>query len=359
MNDPTLMAVKYAETPLPKKPLLVPWVTLVDLGDERLQFRAAEFAYTLQSDFLINAFNIIKPLLDGRHTVEEIIPSGEPAYLPTTILFLLKMLRANGLLQEADVSLQPPLTPADLDRFERQLRFLSHFAPDSQGVLALLRQAKVGVIGSNLLKTCIQNSIRDTGIDQIVDLEPLFGKKERLGNNKDEIVTALKETDFLIACQESQGFSFFEAINEICLQTGTRWMRVAIEGTTAFLGPTIIPYQTACYACYDRRLNANLPDLDNYLVYKEQVKRDHDSKKDEGYFAPLWSLIAGHVAIEVVRILSGFSPPTTLGRFYEVNVTSPMSVGHDVLRLPRCPVCHLKGPRQEAWDSAPSSNENA
>ena len=358
MNNPALMAVRYAETGLPRKPRLVPWVTLVDLGDERLQFRGAEFAYTLQSDFFIKAFNIIKPLLDGSHTVEEITPSGEPAYLPTSILFLLKMLRANGLLQEGDCSPQTSLTPEDLEENDRSLRFFSHFVPDSQGVLASLRQARVSVVGSSELKTCIQNSIRDTGINQIVDLEPLFGKRKGLGNNKDEIVTALKGTDFLIACQETEGFSFFERVNEICLETGTRWMRVSIEGTTAFLGPTTVPYQTACYSCYGRRLNSNLPDLGNYLVYKEQVKRDH-WHKDEGYFAPLGSLIAGHAAIEVIRILTGFSPPTTMGRFYEVNVRSPVSVSHNVLRIPRCPTCHKRSAKQEAWDSTPSSDENA
>ncbi|GJL78056.1 MAG: hypothetical protein NPINA01_10450 [Nitrospinaceae bacterium] len=350
MNDPALMAVRYAETGLPRKPRLVPWVTLVDLGDERLQFRGAEFSYTLQSEFFINAFKIIKPLLDGGHSVEKITASAEPAYLPTSILFLLKMLRANGLLQEADHARFPSLSPEELEKNERFLRFFSHFAPDSQGMLASLRQARVGVVGSRELKTCIQNSIRDTGVNQLIDFEPLFSNTKEIGN-KNGMVAGLKGIDLLIACQESEGFSFFEKVNDLCLQTGTRWMRVSIEGTTGFLGPTTVPHHTACYSCFERRLNSNQPNLDDYLVYKEQVKRENEPR-DEGFFPLLGSLLASQAAIEAVRILTGFSPPGTFGRFYEMSLSLPSSVGHDVLRIPRCPKCHKnRGARQEAWDS--------
>ncbi len=356
MDDPASIAVRYAETPLPRKPRLVPWITLVDLGDDRLQFRAQEFAYTLQNSLFIDLLKIIKPLLDGNHTVDGITAAAGSRFLPTTVSFFLKMLRSHGLLQEGDCSSHPSLSPQDLEQNDGSLRFLSHFEADSQGLLASLREAKLGLLGAGRLTNSIRDSLETVGIHRIKNLDALLGKGERSGPKTNEMNVALKEIDFLVACQESIGFSFYETINEICLATRTRWIRVAIEGTTAYLGPTIVPFETACYVCYEGRLNSNLPDLQDFLTYKSQVMNNHQPM-DEGFFAPLWSLVASQTVIEVARILSGFSPPTTIGRFYEMSVTSPMSVGHDVLRLPRCPVCHGERPQQEAWDSCSLSSD--
>ena len=216
-----------------------------------------------------------------------------------------------------------------------------------------MRRARIGVVGSKRLKSFIQDFVHDTGIKQIVDLGHLDSGEGQQNHNWNEFAATLKEIDFLIACQESPGFEFFETINQACLEIGTRWMRVAIEGTTALLGPTIVPNQTACYACYDRRLNSNLPDLDNYLAYKNQVTRGSETI-EEGFFGPLWSLLASHVAIEVARIISGFAAPTTLGRFYRIEQMSPVAVGHNVLRVPRCQACHSREPLREAWDKGVS-----
>lgn len=356
MDDPVSIAVRYAETPLPRKPRLVPWVTLVDLGDDRLQFRAQEFAYTLQNSLFIDLLEIVKPLLDGNHAVDEITAAGGPRFFPTTVSFFLKMLRSHGLLQEGDRTSHPSLTPQDLEQNDASLRFLSHFEADSQGLFTSLREARVGLLGAGQLMDSIRNSLETAGIHRIIDLNALLGQGGQPGPNTNEMNDGLKEIDFLVACQESVGFSFFETINKICLATGTRWIRVSIEGTTAYLGPTIVPSETACYACYEGRLNSNLPDLPDFLAYKNQVKSNHQPQ-DEGVFAPLWSLVASQTVIEVARILSGFAPPTTIGRFYEISVTSPMPVGHNVLRLPRCQVCHGERPQQEAWDSIPLSSD--
>jgi len=99
LEEGTFHAVTYLETSLPQKPRLAPWVNLVDLGDELLQFRAPDFVFTLRSNFLINIFKTIQQLLDGSHTVDEISSACDSDIQPTTVTFLLKMLCANGLLQ--------------------------------------------------------------------------------------------------------------------------------------------------------------------------------------------------------------------------------------------------------------------
>jgi hypothetical protein len=142
MNEATFMAAKYVETPLPLYPRLADWVHLVDLGDERLQFRAPQFVFTLQSDLLINTFQFIKPMLDGNHCTDDIASSGGEEFLPTTILFVLKMFRAHGLLQEARVDEEYSSSSEDVLKFKKQIRFFSQFIPDAEKILLSLQKEK-------------------------------------------------------------------------------------------------------------------------------------------------------------------------------------------------------------------------
>ena len=64
---------------------------------------------------------------------------------------------------------------------------------------------------------------------------------------------------------------------------------------------------------------------------------------DEGRLAPLWSCLAGQVAVEVMRLLIGFIPPTTIGRFYEFDAVSPVATAA------RCTACAWL---RELWAAA-------
>ena len=347
MADDTSAKVDYVTVSLPEKPRLAPWITLVDLGDNRLQLRGAEFSFTLQHPLFIETFQSIHTLLDGQRTVEEIISSRDPKYLPTTITFLLKMLRANGILQEGVISPPPPLTPENLKDHESLLQFFSHYVLDPASTLALLHKARVTLIGSDSIKNRIQQGLLAMGFDSLVEIESL--REQAMQDSSQlhkKVISQLKDVDFLIACQDTTDYRFFEAINTACLETRTRWMHVAISGTKGLMGPTIIPHQSACYVCHDKRLASNASDLQNYLAYQEQTEQF----QSEGFLNPLWTTLAEQVTLEVVRIISGFAPPKSIGRLYEFEATTPLVEGHDVLRLPRCPSCNLKQPKREAWD---------
>jgi bacteriocin biosynthesis cyclodehydratase domain-containing protein len=327
-------AVQYARTPLPVRPRLAPWATWVDLGDDRLQFRSAEFTYlTLRHPFFIDVFHRIAPLLDGRHSLPDVTASGGEEIQPTTIAFILQMLAANGLLQAAEAD--AALSPDELAHWDRQLRYLSRLTADPAGMQLTLRQARIGLAASDELGDEIAAQLGSLGVGEIVKVD------------LDAATKAFDGIDLVVAGEESPGYARFDALNTVCLETGARWLHVAMAGTSARLGPTFIPFQTACYTCYDLRLRAHEPELDGFAAYREQPNRD------EGMLAPLRSIVAAQAALEAVRLLTGFAPPTTLGRFYEIDARTPVAVGHEVLRAPRCPSCTKRGPVREAWESAP------
>jgi hypothetical protein len=107
--------------------------------------------------------------------------------------------------------------------------------------------------------------------------------------------------------------------------------------------------QTACYTCLDLRLRTHQPELEGYLAYRAHIGTV-GSRGDEGSLAPFSSAVAGQVALEVTRILTGFAPAVTIGRFYEFSAVSPIAISHDVLRVPRCTSCGRRRTVAEAWD---------
>ncbi|GJL77834.1 MAG: hypothetical protein NPINA01_08230 [Nitrospinaceae bacterium] len=343
-----LSAVKYATISLPRKPRLAPWIRFVDLGNDRLQLRGTEFSYTLKHDLFIKALESISPLLNGEHSVDEIASSGGQTYLPTTITFLLKMLRANGLLQEGDVLPPDPLTPEDLSRHDNLVQFLSHYVSNPVGSLALLKGAKVAVVGSPSLKACVQESLSGSGIDSSLELQHILDKSQ--SNNDLSLDHSIKNLDYLIVCEETPDPKLCKRINSLCLKHGVRWARVALEGTKAILGPTVIPHQSACFVCYEKRIDSNISELEDHVAYRNHLESS-ETLQNEGIISPLNSVLAGQMALELVRLITGFAPPKTIGRFYEFSAVSPAVVGHEVLRLPRCPACILPSPKKEAWDS--------
>ena len=321
---------RYAGLFLPERPRLAPWLVPVDLGDGRLQLRSAESLYTLTNPLLIQVFRQIEKTLDGRRTVDEIVSTAGLDVLPTTTVFLLKLLQGRGLMQHG--SSETIGDPAEHQRWRRQVRFLAHFLPDPQSAHRTLTKARVGLAGSADLLQAIVSAMKSMGLEDVNELDPATWGTEARGRPD-----KLTDFDVIIACAESPAFSFFNSVNSACLASGTRWLRVLMSATSAQLGPTIVPHQTACHTCLDLRSRAHQRDLDGYLAYRAHL--ESVGPTDEGSIAPFRSAVAGQVALEITRLLVGFAPPVTPGRFYELSVASPVAIAHDVLRVPGCPSC--------------------
>ena len=330
-------AARYAALTLPDRPRLAPWVVAVDLGDARLQFRSAESSHTLTHPLLVSAFHRVEKLLDGRHSEQEIVALVGTAFQPATIIFLLKLLHGKGLLQHGgDVEVET----RDDEVWQRQVRFLSHYVANASSTQAALASSRVGVVGCSGLRPAIVTAMGSIGIDSVTDIGDSSAWHASAGGG-------LAELDLVVACGISPGFKFFDAINHACLATGTRWLRVTTSGTSAQLGPTVVPYETACYTCLDLRRQTHEPELGGYLAYRDSPV-DTGSVRDDGT-AVLSLVVSGQAVAEIMRILAGHAAPVTFGRYYEFSAVSPVATPHDVLKVPRCTSCGTTR-YTEAWD---------
>jgi bacteriocin biosynthesis cyclodehydratase domain-containing protein len=325
----------YAGMPLPEQPRLAPWVVPVDIGDGRLQFRSAESVHTLNHPLLVQAFQHVEKLVDGTRTVDEITSAIDAELEPTTVLFLLKLLHGKGLLQHGGDA----ASDGDHDEiWHRQVRFLSHFVPNAARTQSELTKARVGVVGDPGLQRGIADALHTVGIDRVTEMSAPSADTR----------AATDVVDLLIACAVSPAFRFFDAVNRACLATSTRWLRVAVSGLTAQLGPTFVPFETACHTCLELRRQTHEADVDGYLAFRGRAD-DTDVVLDDGT-AALSTVVCGQVALEVSRILAGHTAAATFGRYFEFSAASPLAISHDVLKVPRCESCSGRRSYTEAWD---------
>ncbi len=350
MAEGKFLVPDHLKISLPRNPRLAPWVRELELGDNRLQLRGADHTFTLQHPLFIDIFRFLQPLLTGRHTQQALLKKSRGKYLPDTVLFVLRLLRANGMLQEGAPQSAKSISKKERTQLEPQIQFLSHFTTDPDQVLLQLQNANLQIIGSPQLTNKIVASLKSAGFKKIKPTR--LGSKIKLsqsGKIEKAITTNKNPIDLLIACQESQAIPFFSIINALAQEKKFRWLPISVSGTTGMMGPTIIPSQTACYTCLHSRIAANVPNLESHLNYHLVLASD-SAPENEGVMPPLLSLLADQATLESIRLITGLTPPQTIQRLFEFKISSPIPLSHQVFRVPRCQDCHPPAPRPAIWD---------
>jgi thiazole/oxazole-forming peptide maturase SagC family component len=103
-----------------------------------------------------------------------------------------------------------------------------------------------------------------------------------------------------------------------------------------YIGPLVIPSETACLECLKARQNSHLQDH----VSRHAVEAV--AFESQGYlgFHPSMAHILGDIAaFEVFKFCSGSLPSVNVGTLIEVNLLATRITTRRVLKVPRCPAC--------------------
>jgi oxazoline/thiazoline synthase len=301
---------RYASVPVPARPLLVPWVKPVEIGDGLIELRSPEAFYPLRHQLIAAAFRAVGDRLDGAHEAEAIAAEPVGDVEPATIVFLLKLLRALGLL---------------LDRSEvegngaarEHLLFLANFTAVPTAVQRRLAAATVQVAGPQALAARIVRRLQTAGCKGALPVDS----------------SALEQgepPELTIVCADAPARSYLAAANESALRSGRPWLRAAVHNDLAWLGPLILPGETACLACMEVRERANA---------RGNGGPPEFPLGSLGSSPLLDDLLAIQVAAEAARFVGGFAAPVTVGHAYELSARSPETRRHTILRDPECLAC--------------------
>jgi ribosomal protein S12 methylthiotransferase accessory factor len=142
------------------------------------------------------------------------------------------------------------------------------------------------------------------------------------------------EVDLVVLCADDFDPETYRAVNASCLEQRTTWTSARNLGLRFELGPTVVPYETACFTCYELRRASNTAGYaDQLATYAELAAQG----KSLGSMRP--EVGAGLAAVEIARILTSFSRPVTYGSVFSFDLVSFTSKLHPVLKIPRCRDC--------------------
>jgi molybdopterin-synthase adenylyltransferase len=374
--------------------------TLVPAGIGEYRLHSLTFSLALRgrdSELLSR----LLALVDGKRTVADLVSELE-TFGQDPVQDALQCLLEAGALEPAAVADNGRFSAAEMQRYQPQIAFLSHFVVPAQTpgndfgpgmprsgleYQERIRQAHVTVFGVGRVGSQLIRSLALAGVGKItaVDSEPVSDAElksdawftvDQEGHNRAEAVCRLvaianpevqieavrdaievgqleerlADSDFGVLCRDHFNPAEYGAFNQAALTTKKPWTSARISGFEFQIGPTIIPFQTSCYQCFDLRQKSNLPDLAEYQILEDFLKKNR-LRAEALAFTPG----AGLVALEVLKAITWFMAPATCSHLYVLNLLTMQSKLHPVLKIPRCPACGRPAqprPTVHAWQQS-------
>lgn len=345
-------------------------------GDEVLYFASAQRRIKIKGHSFREFEQYVIPLLDGRHTFQEIADSVADVFDAEDLAAGLRLLAEQHLLTDTDDRMPQTESPESL---APQHNFFYEINTNPREIQSRLQSATVTVfgLGNAGASTAIALAAAGVGHLRCVDFMPVGGADTYLSSafsqvdagqlraavvaqrlaaknpevsvrihtqkpeNDDQVLALVEGSDFLINCLDAGESSLMYRLNRVCLRAGIKWTSCALSGPEVIIGPTIHPTETACYLCYKMRSVAcagNPEDEFAFESFLDHRKRD-DSARHENLVSSV-DLAAGLVSLEAIKSLSGVLAPSAVGRIVVFSLIDLTSTKHVVLRKPWCPACY-------------------
>jgi bacteriocin biosynthesis cyclodehydratase domain-containing protein len=164
---------------------------------------------------------------------------------------------------------------------------------------------------------------------------------ERLEND-DDVLRLIAGSDFVVGCVDQSMANLMYRLNRAALAARVRFTAGSVSAFEGIIGPTVTPFETACYLCYQMRAVActeNPEEEFAHLRFLDRRKRDDSGRRENLVFGP--AIVGNMVALEAFRVLLGL-PPAAAGRIVVFDFLESTSQKHVVLRKPWCPACFPK-----------------
>lgn len=249
---------------------------------------------------------LLTPLLDGCHTVDEIVDLLQEKASAAEVYYALMLMEQKGYIVESDDTL-----PSNLTIFCEHL----NTAP----VLAYrrLQAAKVGIktIGSHLpgleFKTMLESmQIQVAGSEDIADIEIVL------------------TDDYL--------HEDLKTFNEEVLRLSRPWMLVKPSGTIVWIGPIFVPQQTGCWHCLAQRLRNNRL-VERYLEQRGDISSPLPPVL--GFTSSSWQTALGMAATEIFKWIVQGENELLAGRLITHDLLALKTQSHTLVKRPQCSSC--------------------
>lgn len=292
-------------------PLLAPWYRVVGNGD-RLLLEYAQTLVVLEGAAVRTLLPALLPLLDGRHTVDDLAARLGPAARPA-IEAALALLREQGLVVDG------PDAAAELRAAARTAAAAHGLTPAAAA--ERLRGATVGVVGSGVARLDVVRLLAAGGVQNV----------------RRRSWTGRGASDLTILVPAGDELDRLPAWNRCALASGAPFLLVRPwDGRMAAVGPLVLPGRTCCYECVVLRRGANSA----YEADLSEVEAAPLGVDPEPALTAFSAALAAHLAVRWLVAADGTVP----GVMHTIEMRPAVRLReHAVLRVPRCGACSVAG----------------
>ncbi|MGD9852105.1 MAG: TOMM precursor leader peptide-binding protein [Nitrospirales bacterium] len=234
--------------------------------------------------------------------------------------------------------------------------FYWNFGESQSSASRIFDNQDIVILGVNYISKHILTSFQESGATntQIVDFPllrnlRLFDERGQLdfkqwkcGNslpleyNKWMEDQTTQHPTCLVATSDFGNHEVIRQWNQFCLKSNSHFLPVILQNTIGYLGPLIIPGETACFECARSRQNSN---FDDPHLERATEEKSFEGQTVVGFHPSMPSILGNLAAFELIKFYSGFLPGSNVGTLIEINLLATFLTTRRILKNPRCQAC--------------------
>jgi bacteriocin biosynthesis cyclodehydratase domain-containing protein len=133
--------------------------------------------------------------------------------------------------------------------------------------------------------------------------------------------------------------SLVRAFNQACLAQEIPFLPVGFEDATGYIGPLVVPYETACLLCLEVRQRSRWTPADFRAIQQQHADAAGPVWDACRLSIPWVSTVAAIATSEIVSTLAQERQPASRGHMLCLNALHWQVQPAPVLKVPRCPAC--------------------
>jgi bacteriocin biosynthesis cyclodehydratase domain-containing protein len=261
------------------------------------------------------------------------------------------------LLIEKNILVEADNINSDERQNESSLEiFYWNFGIDAKVVTERLNSANLVIVGVNEISRQLVTRLRETGVENLTVVDDpigrnfgFFGQQNQLDHVAwpdslpvpQDYETWGSEVDpsqigCLVVTSDHGGQQFIRDWNQQCIDSGVTLFPIILRNLIGFIGPYVVPGESACFECFRARQNSHIEDPAEVRASELYA---FEGQKLNGYHPSMTAILGEYGAFELTKIFGRGISRYRVGTVVRVNMILPQVSSHKVLKLPRCPVC--------------------
>lgn len=276
----------------------------------------------------------LAPLLNGRHTVNEIVKQLQGQVSAAAIYYALMLLTNKGYITEADDTI-PPEVAAFWNLLNVDTRVAKSRLQETQVAVTACGTVPTEQFISALESLNVQacNSTFNPPVEETAQhpLAPPFLRGVRGGSRKGK-----SRSELALVLTDDYLQLGLDAFNREALQAQRPWMLVKPVGAVIWIGPIFYPGITGCWECLAQRLRGNR-EVETTIQRQKNISTPFPTSR--AVLPSTLQIGLNLAATEIARAIVCPEDEQLSGHLLTLDLVSRNLQSHVLVRRPQCPAC--------------------